>query len=166
MTEKEVLKAPKTFCLHEYGETPECIICGKLMKPGRFYITSKSEPKKLADYRLVEGYVCPKCAAKRIVASGRRALLTSLAFSIIMLIAAWIVMDPLKVYVQKIYIPLVIVMFAAVAAFLVLGFYMMGKRSGEAKKARGTDDWDGLLMKEFAASDKKKRYYHREPDVG
>ena len=40
MTEKEVLKAPKTFCLHEYSEAPECIVCERTMKPGRFYLTS------------------------------------------------------------------------------------------------------------------------------
>ena len=78
--------------------------------------------------KLVEGYVCPKCAAKRLVGSGRRTLLVSLIFSVLMLISAWIVMDPLKVYVQKIYIPVVIVLFAAAAVFLVLGFYMMQKQ--------------------------------------
>ena len=39
------------------------------------------------------------------------------------------------------------------------------KRSGEAKRVLASDDFDGLLMSEFAAGEANRRFYFRElPD--
>ncbi len=162
MTEKEVLKGPKTFCLMQYDEAPACLGCDAEMKPGRFYLAEEREPKDASGYSLVEGYVCPACAAKRLVTAGRRTLLVSLAFAALLLAGSWVISEFLRNYIEKIYLPVMIVLFAAALFFVATGFAALVRRSGEAKKLRASDDFDTLLMNEFAAGDAGRRFYFRE----
>ena len=162
MTEKEVLRGPKTFCLLQYDEAPACLGCDSEMKPGRFYLSGESAPKDISGYSLVEGYVCPNCAAKRLVGAGRRTLLVSLAFAVLMLLGAWIVASFLHNYIEIIYLPIMIVLFAAALVFVATGFVSLAKRSREAKRVLASDDFDALLMEEFAADDAHRRFYFRE----
>ena len=162
MTEKEVLRGPKTFCLLQYDEAPACLGCDSEMKPGRFYLSGESAPKDISGCSLVEGYVCPNCAAKRLVGAGRRTLLVSLAFAVLMLLGAWIVASFLHNYIEIIYLPIMIVLFAAALVFVATGFVSLAKRSREAKRVLASDDFDALLMEEFAADDAHRRFYFRE----
>ncbi len=165
MTEKEILKGPKTFCLLQYDEAPDCLGCDGSMKPGRFYLAEESAPADVSGYSLVEGYVCPRCAAKRLVGSGRRTLLVSLAFAALLLAGSWVVASFLRNYIEKIYLPVMLVLFAAALFFVAAGFITLAKRSGEAKRVLASDDFDGLLMSEFAAGEANRRFYFRElPD--
>ena len=165
MTEKEVLRGPKTFCLNTEETPVVCLGCDNEMKYGRFYLTSTKKPTSLSDYSLVEGYVCPVCAAKRISQTGLKTLLVSLAFAAAMLLSSWIVTEFLKVYIQPIYSIVMIVLFAAAIFFLLIGIFTAVKRSAEANRLRACDDYDELLMHEFAADDRNKHFYHREPTL-
>lgn len=162
MTEKEVLRDPKSYCLMQYDEAPACLGCDAEMKSARFYLADEQAPADTSGYSLVEGYICPECTAKRIISSGRRTLLTSLAFAVTMLLGAWVVSSFLHNYIENIYVPVMIVLFAAALFFVITGFAALVKRSGEAKQVLSTDDYDQLLMNEFAANDTKRRFYFHD----
>lgn len=165
MTEKEILRGPKTFCLNNEDAPVVCLGCDGEMKYGSFYLTSVKKPSSLSDYSLVEGYVCPVCAAKRISRVGLKTLLVSLAFAVVMLLSAWVITDFLKIYIQPIYPIVMIVLIAAAVFFLLFGIVIAVKRSIKAGHLRTCDDYDELLIHEFADDDHNRHFYHREPKI-
>ena len=165
MTEKEVLRGPKTFCLNGDEEPVICIGCDGEMQEGSFYLTSSKAPSDISEYSLVEGHVCPVCAAKRVKNVGAKTLLVSFTFAAIMLIGAWIITEFLKAYIFTIYLPVMAVMIAAAVIFVLAGIVVAVKRAAEAKKILASDNFDKLLMDEFAADDNRKRFYHLEPTI-
>ncbi|MBQ2755619.1 MAG: hypothetical protein IJF27_02990 [Oscillospiraceae bacterium] len=165
MTEKEVLRGPKTFCLNSEEESVICLGCDAEMEKGSFYLADSKSPSDISEYSLVEGSVCPACAAKRIKSIGTKTFLVSFVFAAIMLLGAWVITGFLKPYIMAIYLPVMVVMIAAAVIFVITGIAVAIKRAAEAKKVLSSDNFDELLMNEFAADDNRKRFYSLEPTI-